>query len=80
MDCLPASQGVGEGMGPCHHLYILFVPPGPSPGRLLWQPLEHLSLNLRVGKNKELAVLAWWDVGLSERGKGMVFLLPPLGQ
>ena len=35
-DYLPASQGVGEEMSPCHHLCILSVHPGPSPGGLHW--------------------------------------------
>ena len=79
-DCLPASQGVGEETGPCHRLYILLVPPGPSPGRLQWLLLGHFPFDLQVGRNKGLVVSTWWDVGPSGREMGMVFLLPPLGQ
>ena len=67
-------------MGPCHHLYILFFPPGPSPGRLQWLLLGHFPFDFQVGRNKGLVVSAWWDVELSRRERGMVFLLPPLGQ
>ena len=80
VECLPASQGVGEEMGPCHRLYILSVLPGPSPGRLQWLLLGHFPFILQVGKDRGWVVSAWWDVGLSGRGKEMVFLLPPSGQ